>query len=50
MELSSPRLAAKHKLQRTQKMKPYKKATGPPDGITMPIDPARAIHVLEGEV
>ena len=36
------------KLQMTQKMKPYKRETGPPEGRTRPIDPARAIQVLAG--
>jgi hypothetical protein len=33
-------------LQMTQKMKPYTKLTDPPEGMTMPIDPARDIQVL----
>lgn len=46
MALSSPRLAATQKVHNTQKMKPYRKATEPPEGSISPIEPARAIHVL----
>ena len=42
----SPKLAPRHKLQPTQKRKPYKNATELPDGMTRPRPPARAIHVL----
>jgi hypothetical protein len=42
----SPKLAPMQRLQSTQRIKPYKKATEPPDGITIPKLPARHIHVL----
>ena len=45
----SPRLAPMHRLQRTQNTKPYRKATEPPEGITIPRLPARQIHVLKRE-
>lgn len=34
----------------TQKINPYKKATEPPEGITMPIEPPKQIHVLMNHV
>jgi hypothetical protein len=43
---SSPKLEAIAKLQMTQKMNPYKNATEPPEGITIPIEPPRQIQVL----
>lgn len=46
IELISARLAEMHRLQITQKMKPYRKATDPPEGMTMPREPARQIQVL----
>lgn len=46
IEAISPKLAVRQRLHRTQKMNPYKKATEPPDGITMPSVAARQIHVL----
>lgn len=34
------------RLQMTQNMKPYRKDTDPPEGMTMPREPARQIQVL----
>lgn len=47
MAAISPRLAVSAKLHNTQKRNPYNSETEPPDGRISPIDPARAIHVLE---
>lgn len=50
MAAISPRLDARATLLMTQKINPYKKATEPPEGITMPIEPPKQIHVLNYHV